>query len=163
MQTMHESETNETHFTSAASLWLVMMKAYRSMEAYIESTVAAQDIGLSDFMIMEALMHKGPMSMSQIGEKVLLANPSMTAAVDRLEKLGYVSRCSGTTDKRVRTVDLTKEGRKVIRRIFAQHEQDLEEVMAGVCATMRGPVRDALKKIGLAAKAKTVARSTTSA
>lgn len=159
MQTMHEPVMDEQNFTSAASLWLVMMKAYRSMEAYIESTVSAQGIGLSDFMILEALMHKGPMSMSQIGDKVLLANPSMTAAVDRLEKLGYVSRCSGTSDKRVRTVDLTKEGRKVIRRIFAQHEEDLEEVMAGVCATMRGPVRDALKKIGLAAKAKTASLS----
>lgn len=158
MQTMHEPVMDEQSFTSAASLWLVMMKAYRSMEAYIESTVSARGIGLSDFMIMEALMHKGPMSMSQIGEKVLLANPSMTAAVDRLEKLGYVSRCSGASDKRVRTVDLTKEGRKVIKCIFAQHEQDLEEVMSGVCATMRGPVREALKRIGLAAKAKTEAK-----
>ncbi len=155
---MHEAETEGKNFTSAASLWLVMMKAYRSMEAYIESTVATQGIGLSDFMILEALLHKGAMSMSQIGDKVLLANPSMTAAVDRLEKLGYVSRCSGAADKRVRTVDLTKDGRRVIQRIFAQHEQDLEVVMSDVCPGMREPVRNALKSIGLAAKAKTVTR-----
>ena len=156
----HEETSSETKdFTSAASLWLVMMKAYRSMEAYIEGTVAAQGIGLSDFMIMEMLLHKGPMSMSQIGEKVLLANPSMTAAADRLEKLGYISRCSGAADRRVRTIDLTREGRKVIRRIFTQHEQDLEEVMSEVCPSMREPVRTALKRIGLAAKAKTAART----
>lgn len=156
----HEETSSEAKdFTSAASLWLVMMKAYRSMEAYIEGTVAAQGIGLSDFMIMEMLLHKGPMSMSQIGEKVLLANPSMTAAADRLEKLGYISRCSGAADRRVRTIDLTKEGRKVIRRIFTQHEQDLEEVMSEVCPSMREPVRTALKRIGLAAKAKTAARA----
>src|SRR4051812_44359398 len=101
--TMTEPVTSEQPFTSAASLWLVMMKAYRSMEGYIESTVSAMGIGLSDFMIMEALLHKGSMSMSQLGEKVLLANPSMTAAVDRLEKLGYVSRCSDANDRRVRT------------------------------------------------------------
>jgi MarR family 2-MHQ and catechol resistance regulon transcriptional repressor len=148
---------NEQSFTSAASLWLVLMKAYRSMEAYIESTVAAMGIGVSDFMIMEALLHKGHMSMSQLGDKVLLANPSMTAAVDRLQKLGYVSRCSDAADRRVRTVDLTKEGRRVIRKIFAQHEQDLEEVMADVCPTHRESVRAALKTIGLAAKAKTQA------
>lgn len=155
METVTEPAATEQTFTSAASLWLVLMKAYRSMEAYIESTVSAQGIGLSDFMIMEALLHKGPMSMSQLGDKVLLANPSMTAAVDRLQKLGYVSRCSDATDRRVRTVDLTKEGRRVIRKIFAQHELDLEEVMAGVCPTHREGVRTALKTIGLAAKART--------
>jgi MarR family 2-MHQ and catechol resistance regulon transcriptional repressor len=155
MQTVIEPTVNEETFTSAASLWLVLMKAYRSMEGYIESTVAAMGIGLSDFMILEALLHKGSMSMSQLGEKVLLANPSMTAAVDRLEKLGYVSRCSDANDRRVRTVDLTKEGRRVIRKIFAQHELDLEEVMAGVCPTHRESVRTALKTIGLAAKART--------
>lgn len=155
MDIVTEPAAIEQNFTSAASLWLVLMKAYRSMEAYIESTVSAQGIGLSDFMIMEALLHKGSMSMSQLGDKVLLANPSMTAAVDRLQKLGYVSRCSDATDRRVRTVDLTKEGRRVIRKIFAQHELDLEEVMAGVCPTQREGVRTALKTIGLAAKART--------
>jgi MarR family 2-MHQ and catechol resistance regulon transcriptional repressor len=154
-KTMTEPAQNEPPFTSAASLWLVLMKAYRSMEGYIESTVSAMGIGLSDFMIMEALLHKGSMNMSQLGEKVLLANPSMTAAVDRLEKLGYVSRCSDANDRRVRTVDLTKEGRRVIRKIFTQHEKDLEDVMAGVCASHRTELRSALKTIGLAAKAKT--------
>lgn len=154
---MTEPVENEQPFTSAASLWLVMMKAYRSMEAYIESTVSAMGIGLSDFMIMEALLHKGSMSMSQLGDKVLLANPSMTAAVDRLEKLGFVTRCSAAADRRVRTVELTKEGRRVIRKIFAQHEKDLEDVMAGVCATHRAELRAALKTIGIAAKAKTAA------
>ena len=154
---MDHETGNDLPVASAASVWLVLMKAYRSMEAYIEGTLSSMGIGLSDFMILEALLHKGAMSMSQLGDKVLLANPSMTAAVDRLEKLGYVSRCNGTADRRVRTVDLTREGRRIIRRIFAQHEQDLEEVMAGVCATHRTAVRSALKTIGLAAKAKTQA------
>lgn len=140
--------------TSAASLWLVMMKAYRSMQNYVEGTLVSMDIGLSDFMILEALLHKGPMSMSHIGEKVLLANPSITAAVDRLERLGFVTRCCAKEDRRVRTVGLSAEGRKVIKKIFAQHERDLEDVMSGVCPQQRAAMRTALKSIGLAARAK---------
>ena len=140
---------------SAASLWLVMMKAYRSMQTYVERTLVTMDIGLSDFMILEALLHKGPMSMSQLGEKVLLANPSMTAAVDRLERLHFVTRFSAAEDRRVRTVGLTPEGRKVIRKVYAQHERDLEGVMIDVLPEQRAMVRAALKCIGLAAKAKT--------
>ena len=141
--------------TSAASLWLVMMKAYRSMQTYVESTMAAMNIGLSDFAIMEALLHKGPMNMSQLGESVLLANPSMTAAVDRLNRQGFVTRQNGTDDKRVRTVDLTCNGRELIARVYAQHEKDLECVMSEVCPGERTRLRTALKSIGLAAKAKT--------
>ena len=156
---MAESAKNEQSAAalepSAASLWLVMMKAYRSMQIYVERTLVSMGIGLSDFMILEALLHKGPMSMSQLGEKVLLANPSMTAAVDRLERHQFVSRCSAAEDRRVRTVGLTAEGRKVIRKVFAQHEHDLEDVMVDICPEQRAQVRAALKCIGLAAKAKT--------
>ena len=142
--------------TSAASLWLVMAKAYRSMQVYVESTMAEMGIGMSDFMILEALLHKGPMSMSQIGEKVLLANPSMTAAVDRLARQGLVTRHSPSGgDRRVRTVDLTSCGRKLIRKIFAKHEHDLESIMQTICPEQRAALRAGLKNIGLAAKAKT--------
>ena len=142
--------------TSAASLWLVMAKAYRSMQVYVERTMAEMGIGMSDFMILEALLHKGPMSMSQIGDKVLLANPSMTAAVDRLARQGLVTRnCPSEGDRRVRTVDLTACGRKLIRKIFDKHEEDLEGIMQGICPEQRAALRAGLKNIGLAAKAKT--------
>lgn len=140
---------------SATSLWLVMMKAYRSMQHYVELTLVEMGIGLSDFMILEALLHKGPMSMSQIGDTVLLANPSMTAAANRLQRLSLVARqCTGG-DRRVRTVALTPAGRKLIQKIFAQHESDLEAVMAAISPDQRTAVRAALKCMGLAAKAKT--------
>ena len=111
--------------------------------------MAEMGIGMSDFMILEALLHKGPMSMSQIGDKVLLANPSMTAAVDRLARQGLVTRhCPSEGDRRVRTVDLTPCGRKAIRKIFAQHVEDLEGIMQGICPEQRAAIRAGLKSIG---------------
>lgn len=138
----------------AASLWLVMMKSYRSVQMYVERSLAGRNIGLSDFMILEALLHKGAMKMSLIGSTVLLANPSMTAAIARLEKLGLVTRQDGAEDRRVRTVTLTAQGRKLIRKVYAQHERDLETVMAGIPAQQRQTARAVLKCIGLAAKAR---------
>lgn len=139
---------------AAASLWLVMMKSYRSVQMYVERTLASRNIGLSDFMILEALLHKGAMKMSQIGSTVMLANPSMTAAIARLERLHLVTRQSGADDRRVRNVALTAEGRKVIRKVYAQHERDLESIMAGIPAQQRESARTVLKCIGLAAMAK---------
>ena len=79
----------------------------------------------------------------------------MTAAVNRLERHGFVARKSSAPDKRVRTVNLTCEGRALISRIYARHQQDLEDVMSAVCPGERARLRAALKTIGLAAKAKT--------
>ena len=138
---------------SAASIWLVLMKAHRSLAALMEHSIASLGIGLSDFMILEALLHKGSMNISQLGEKVQLANASMTAAIDRLVQRGLVERQSAEADRRVRTVDLTPCGRALIRKLFAQHERDIDTLMSPLCPTERADLRASLKKLGLAAHA----------
>src|ERR1700720_4828673 len=92
---------------SAPRLWLVLARAYGSIVNYIEGSIAAQGLGLSDFMVLEVLLHKGPLTISAIGEKVLLASASMTSAIDRLEQRGLVRRTSSAEDRRVRLVELT--------------------------------------------------------
>ena len=49
-------------------------------------------MGLTDFAALEALLHKGPLTIAEIQAKVPLALGSMTAAVDRLEKKGFIIR-----------------------------------------------------------------------
>jgi MarR family 2-MHQ and catechol resistance regulon transcriptional repressor len=137
---------------SAARLWLVMARAYGSVVDYIEHSLAAQGLGISDFMVLEVLLHKGPLTISAIGEKVLLASASMTSAIDRLEKRGLVKRRSCSTDRRVRYVDLTVSGKKFIEEIFARHEIDLEAVTASLSDEERSTMYEGLKKIGQASK-----------
>lgn len=139
---------------TAASVWLVLMKAHRSLAALMEQSIASLGIGLSDFILLEALLHKGAMSISQLGEKVQLANSSMTAAVDRLVQRGLVERQSGGCDRRVRTVDLTPCGRALIRKLFAKHERDIDALMEPLQPSERAALRVSLKKVGLAAQAR---------
>ena len=137
---------------SAPRLWLVMARAYDSMVSYIEGSMTAQGLGISDFMVLEVLLHKGPLTISAIGEKVLLASASMTSAIDRLEKRRLVTRRSCNSDRRIRLVELTDSGRVLIQEIYARHEKDLEVVTAGLCDEERRVLYEGLKKIGLAAK-----------
>jgi len=137
---------------SAPRLWLVLARAYGSMVDYIEGSITAQGLGLSDFMVLEVLLHKGPLTISAIGEKVLLASASMTSAIDRLEKRGLVQRRSCSSDRRIRLVELTDCGKAFIEEIYARHEKDLEIVAAGLCNEERKTLYEGLKKIGLAAK-----------
>jgi MarR family transcriptional regulator, 2-MHQ and catechol-resistance regulon repressor len=145
---------DKTTETSAAALWVVLARAYHSMAAFVERSVAALDIGLSDFMILEALLHKGPLTMSELCEAALITNASMTAAIDRLEQRAFVERVASKEDRRVRRAQLTAQGATLIRRLYARHERDLDEVMSAIPAAQRADLRRGLKTIGLAAQAK---------
>lgn len=145
---------DKTNETSAPALWVVLARAYRSMAGFVERSVAALDIGLSDFMILEALLHKGPLTMSELCEAALITNASMTAAIDRLEQREFVERVASKEDRRVRRVQLTAQGSALIKRLYARHERDLEEVLSAIPAAQRAELRRGLKTIGLAAQAK---------
>ena len=143
---------DEQTIVSAPRLWLVLARAHGSMVDFIERSINAQGLGISDFMVLEVLLHKGPLTISVIGEKVLLASASMTSAIDRLEKRGLVLRRSCNSDRRIRVVELTAAGKSSIEEIYARHEKDLEFLMAGLSVDERRTMYEGLKKVGLAAK-----------
>src|SRR5881628_3364689 len=90
-------------------LWLVLMKAFHAISAHATATLAETGLGDSDFRVLEALLHKGPLPVNTIGPKVWLTPGSISVAVDRLEKTGLVKR-TNTDDRRVRLVELTAKG-----------------------------------------------------
>ncbi len=139
----------------AAKLWFVLARASASIGTYIERSFGQQGFCLTDFMILEALLHKGPLTISAIGEKVMLASASMTSAIDRLEERRLVHRSLSAEDRRVRLVSLTCEGRQFITLLFEKHQNDLEAISAGFSQEERRVLYAALKKIGFAAKAAT--------
>jgi MarR family 2-MHQ and catechol resistance regulon transcriptional repressor len=151
---------SEAQPISAARLWLVLARASNAMGTYIERSFGQSGFCLTDFMILEALLHKGPLTISAIGEKVLLASASMTSAIDRLAERGLVHRSLSAEDRRVRLVGLTCEGKRFIAGLFEQHVEDLERVSQGLTAEERRDMYSGLKKIGLAAKAATSALQT---
>lgn len=144
--------------TTGPKLWVILARAYGALASYVESCIAAEGLGLSDFMVLEVLLHKGPMTISTIGEKVLLANASMTAAVDRLEQKGWVVRQSSENDRRSKIVALTDAGRAFICKLYAKHARDIEAVTSALTQREQDQLRSLLKKLGLSAKAATADR-----
>lgn len=139
---------------SGVHVFLVLWKAARAVQAYAEKSITELGIVGSDFGVLEALLHKGPLPVNEIGKKVLLTSGSITVAVDRLEKRGLVERRAHGSDRRARIVHLTKEGRKLITRAYTQHAEDLERLMsASLTARERVTLIRLLKKIGYKAAA----------
>jgi MarR family 2-MHQ and catechol resistance regulon transcriptional repressor len=141
-----------TEFATGPKLWVVMARAHDSLASYIEACIAKEGLCLSDFMVLEVLLHKGPMTISEIGDKVLLANASMTSAVDRLERRSFVFRKNSESDRRVRIVDLTDHGRAFISDLYVRHVHDIEAVTNVLTVREQTQLRALLKKLGRSAE-----------
>jgi MarR family 2-MHQ and catechol resistance regulon transcriptional repressor len=139
---------------SAPRLWMVMTRSHHALTLLAEKSIANAGLGLSDFAALEALWHKGPLSISEIQKKVLLASGSMTAAVDRLERLGLVVRKSSPSDRRVRVVELTREGKRIAKASIEKHFNDLEAQMSVLSQSEKDQMYALLKKLGLTAAEK---------
>ena len=133
----------------APRLWLVLSRCYRSLSQIAERSIAETGLGLTDFTALEALLHKGLLTISEIQGKVLLASGSMTAAVDRLEKKGFIKRGSSSTDRRAKVLRLTPEGRRVVEAAFSRHAAELESVAGVLSADEKRELYALLKKLGL--------------
>jgi MarR family 2-MHQ and catechol resistance regulon transcriptional repressor len=134
---------------SGVHVFLVLWKAARAVEGYAEKSISELEMCGSDFAVLEALLHKGPLPVNEIGKKVLLTSGSITVAVDRLEKKGFVERRAHGTDRRARIVHLTKAGRKLITRVYADHAADMERLSsASLTKAERKTLIGLLKKIG---------------
>lgn len=129
-------------------LWLLLWKATKAVEAEAYRNVRTTGLCLSDFGVLEALLHKGPLPVNTLGKKVLLTSGSMTAAVDRLEQHGWVERTYVSTDRRARIVRLTKAGSKLIRKVFAEHAEEMEQVFSSLDGKEREALASVLRKIG---------------
>jgi MarR family 2-MHQ and catechol resistance regulon transcriptional repressor len=139
---------------SGTHLWLVLWKASRALERNAMKSISGLGIGLSDFAVLELLLHKGPQSVNRIGRKVLLSSGSITAAIDRLEARKLVKRTTDAEDLRSRIVQLTAGGRKLIERAFAKHAVDMEETVAVLGPREREDLVRLLKKVGLWAESR---------
>ena len=78
---------------SGTHLFLLFWKASHAVMAYDQESIQRSGFSsLSDFAVLEVLLHKGAQPVNAIGEKVMLTSGSITTAVQRLEKRGLVRR-----------------------------------------------------------------------
>jgi MarR family 2-MHQ and catechol resistance regulon transcriptional repressor len=140
-------------------VWLVLWKAFRAVQGRASASIEATGLGVSDFAALEAILHKGPLPVNAIAEKVFLTSGSMTAAVDRLESKGLVERRADASDRRSRVVHLTPKGRTLIAAAFRDHAAALERAVEGLSQDERAELVRLLKALGQGAAGKLDAAS----
>jgi len=134
--------------STGVHVWLVFMKAFQALLPHAARSIKRTELGDSDFRVLEALLHKGPLPVNTIGPKVWLTPGSISVAVDRLVKKGLVSRKDHPDDRRVRQVELTAKGRALIGRGFQEHSAAMETSVRVLSKNERLTLLRLLKKLG---------------
>ena len=141
----------KTADVSGTHVWLVMMKAHRALQRLAAQSIEASEVGLSDFAVLEMLLHKGPQPVNEIGRRIELTSGAITTAVDRLESRGLVTREAHASDRRARIVRLTAAGEQQAAKVFASHKAAMDLAASGLSKIERATLIGLLKKLGTSA------------
>jgi len=124
------------------------MRAANSARSHAARQLDGTGLTLTQFAVLEALYHLGPMSLSDIAQKILTTGGNLTMVVGNLEKQGLARRQKSPEDRRVLIVVLTAKGKSLIRRLFPQHAAGITEFMAALSPAEQEQLGDLCRKVG---------------
>jgi MarR family 2-MHQ and catechol resistance regulon transcriptional repressor len=128
----------------------ILFRATNAMEAMIKEDVSTYQLNPTEFGVLEALYHLGPLNVQEIVNKVLIANSSMSYVLDELEKKQWIQRIKDIHDARVRKVSLTNQGVILMDDIYPTHVQTLRKRLNRLTSEEETLLQNLLKKIGIA-------------
>lgn len=102
---------------SALDAYIKLMRASESVSSRINAVLPAS-LTLSQFSVLEALLHLGPLCQRQLAAKLLRSTANLTLVVANLEKGGLIKRVRQADDLRFVSVSLTAKGRRLISALF---------------------------------------------
>lgn len=125
-----------------------LMRAAESVTRRVHRVLEAPKLTISQFGVLEALYHKGPLCQKDIAAKILKSTGNITLVVDNLEKIGLVHRERDSEDRRFVTIHLTESGTKLIIRVFADVEAEIVAEMASLTESEQELLGNLCKKLG---------------
>lgn len=142
----------------ALSTYVKLLRAAESLSARVHRHLAESGLSISQFGVLEALHHLGPLSQSEIAKKVLKSTGNMTMVIDNLEKSGLVKRERNEQDRRYYVVGLTTRGSARIKSIFPRHAAKIMDEMQVLSRAEQTALGSLCRRLGLQSIQKTNGR-----
>jgi len=132
----------------ALATYVRLMRAANAARNHAARHLGDTGLTLTQFAVLEALYHLGPMSLSDIAQKILTSGGNLTMVVGNLERLGLARRQQCPEDRRMLIVVLTAKGKAIIRKIFPEHADAITEFMGALSAAEQEQMGDLCRKLG---------------
>ncbi len=144
-----------THFKGnnkellALNTWIKLLRASDSVFRKIRPSMMKCNLTITQFAVLEVLLHLGPLSQKVIGEKLLRSSGNIVKVIDNLERDGSVVRKPDLNDRRAYKVSLTKKGEQIITTIFPYHVTSIVESFSILIEKEQMELSRLCKKLGL--------------
>ena len=135
--------------TTALDAFIKLVRAAGSVSARVDAHLASIDLTVSQFGVLEALYHLGPLYQKDLATKILKSTGNITMVVDNLEKRGLVERLRDEEDRRHYFVRITDQGARKIRSFFPGHVKRIVQEMGRLSKAELDTLGRLCKKVGL--------------
>ena len=132
----------------ALATYVRLIRVANSARTHASRHLGDSGLTLTQFAVLEALYHLGPMSLSDIAEKVLTTGGNLTMVTGNLEREGLVKRQKSPQDGRVQIVVLTPKGKGLMRQVFPLHAAAITEFMSALSEEELGPLGELCRRLG---------------
>lgn len=115
-------------------LWLRLLTCSNLIEGNVRSRLRTRfDTTLPRFDLL-AQLDRSPdgLSMGELSARMMVSNGNITGLTDRLVEEGLVKRTPSARDRRSSHVSLTLAGKKAFDAMTPEHEQWVDDMMAGL-------------------------------
>jgi MarR family 2-MHQ and catechol resistance regulon transcriptional repressor len=133
----------------ALKLFVVLQRAATAVMGRMQRQADLQGLTPTEFEILEALYHKGPLLLGDVQKKILLSSGGVTYTIDRLAEKGLVERRDCPTDRRARFAALTSKGETMIAKVFPKQAENIETMMSVLSAREQAEAIAILRKLGI--------------
>lgn len=145
----HPGPQKDEDTAAALKLWVVLNRAHRAIGEHARRQIERQGLRPTEFGVLEALYHKGPLTLGQVGERVLVTSGSVTPVADKLEQRGLIQRRISSEDRRVCYAELTEAGRELMGGMFPDHAEVIRGAMEGLTVEEKRIAAVLLRRLGL--------------
>jgi DNA-binding MarR family transcriptional regulator len=84
----------------------------------------------AQYRVLGVLMKAGTLPVSEIGRRLYISKPYMTALIDTLIGGGFVQRQPDLIDRRVINITITEQGKKYLKQSVILYKKDLQELLS---------------------------------
>lgn len=129
--------------------FIKLTRASESINNRLNKQLSDANLTASQFGVMEALYHLGPLNQKSLAEKLLKSGGNITMVIDNLEKSGWVERQQDPNDRRAMLIHLTPEGKDFISTYFPKHLNNIMQQFECLSEEELEQLACICKKIGL--------------
>ena len=133
--------------------YVKLVRATHAVQARLEPRLAFAGLTPIQFAVMEAILHRGPLTHGDLIAKIPTSGGNMTDVIDKLARRGLVERVRAPEHRRIRLVQLTEAGKNLVTRLFPAHAFDIAQAMTVLSKTELAHLATLLRKLGRAAAA----------